>query len=280
VRLFIALSVGLACVLATPSSVTAQHVIAGVVRDSAGAPIPAVQVRLNGREATRTDSSGRFRVNGVTDRFVSVMFRRLGFDPVSRSIDTQDPAAVEVAMTSNDQLLRTIVVEGQAYDKDLWTNGFYHRRKIASGSFFDPDYLAHFGGSGVGSLMHEVPRVDIQRKGNQDYAFSTVGGNRCRMNVYVDGMFQRVAMPGPNGDDGMGLGDLIDYRDIRAVEVYPRAMSVPTQFSRMGPGAGKQGRPMPRVPSPTGLQYATAGEENSDAACGAIVIWTKTPGEK
>ena len=154
---------------------------------------------------------------------------------------------------------------------------------MASGSFFDPDFLAHFGGYGVASVLHEVPRVDVMRKGDRDFAFSTVGGNRCRMNVYIDGMFQRAAMPGPGrlADDALGLNDLIDYRDIRAVEVYPRAMSVPTQFSRMGPNAGVQGQPMPRIPSPSGRVYAsTPDDANADAACGAIVIWTKDPGEK
>jgi hypothetical protein len=191
-------------------------------------------------------------------------------------------------LVPNSQLLRTIVVEGRAYDRELWANGFYHRQKIASGSFFDPDDLAHFGGSGVGSVLHEVPRVQVEWQNGQDYAFSTVAGNRCRMNVFIDGMFQRAAMPGPSprapgssvsGSDALGLSELIDFRDIRAIEVYPRASSVPTQFSRMGPPAGHQGNPMPRIPSPTGA-VSGSGTENQDAACGAIVIWTKTPGEK
>ena len=255
--------------------------IVGVVRDSAGLPIAAVQLRVNGRQVALTDSTGRYRLSGVNEPGLTVTFRRLGYEPVTRVIGpTASATSADVTMTSNAQLLRTIVVEGQAYDKELWENGFYHRRKIASGSFFDPDFLDHFGGSGLGSVMHEVPRVDVQRKGDRDYAFATVGGNRCRMNVYVDGMFQRAAMPSPTGDEGMGLGDLVDYRDILAVEVYPRAMSVPIQFSRMGPGAGT-GRQMPRIPSPRGSSYSPPSSgENADAACGAIVIWTKDPGEK
>lgn len=263
----------------------ASRAIVGVVHDTTGAPIVAVQLRVNGRQVALTDSSGRFRLNAVSEPSLSAMFRRLGYEPVTRMLDTRSSTTpIEVTMIPNQQLLRTIVVEGEAYDKDLWANGFYHRRKIASGSFFDPDFLAHFGGYGLASVMHEVPRVDIMRRGDRDFAFSTVGGNRCRMNVYVDGMFQRAVMPGPGGssDDAVGLNDLVDYHDIRAVEVYPRAMSVPTQFSRMGPGAGSQGRPMPRIPSPaSGRVYVSrADDANADAACGAIVIWTKDPREK
>lgn len=291
-RSYTGLGVDLAILIASPKiargqdrgeSAASTRVIAGVVRDTTGTPIVGVQVRANGRQLALSDSVGRFRVNGVNEPSLSLTFRRLGYEPATRTLTSGNASSppIEVVMTPNSQLLRTIVVEGQAYDKDLWANGFYHRQKVASGSFFDPDVLMHFGGSGLGSLMHEVPRVDVERKGNRDYAFSSVAGNRCRMNVYVDGVFQQAAMPSPRfgADDAVGLGDLVDFRDIRAVEVYPRATSVPTQFSRMGPGAGPQGRPMPRIPSPRGSLSATTNE-NQDAACGALVIWTKAPGEK
>ena len=165
-------------------STTPPRAITGVVRDTTGAPIVAVQVRLDGHQVTVTDSSGRFRLTGVSEASLPVTFRRLGYEPVTRMVQTRDALmSIDVTMTPNQQLLRTIVVKGEAYDKDLWANGFYHRRKVASGSFFDPDFLAHFGGDGLAFVMHEVPRVDIMRKGDRDYAFSTIGGNRCRMNV-------------------------------------------------------------------------------------------------
>ena len=286
---------GLAILLAVPQIAPAQseaggastRVVVGVVRDTTGRAIEGVEVRAGTRPIAFTDSAGRFRI-GSPGGATSLAFRRLGYEATTRSITATDSATMDVVLVPNAQLLRAIVVEGQAYDKDLWANGFYHRRKIAGGSFFDPDYLAHFGGDGVGSVLHEVPRVQVQRQNGQDYAFSTNAGNRCRMNVFIDGMFQRTAMPGPlkpppgssvGGYDALGLNELVDFRDIRAIEVYPRATSVPIQFSRMGPPAGPQGNPMPRIPSPTGAVSGSA-TENQDAACGAIVIWTKDPGEK
>ena len=289
-RTSIGFGISLAIALAVPGIARAQaatsaasgRAVTGVVRDATGRPIEGVEVRMDARPVAITDSAGLFRI-GIAGGATSLAFRRLGYEPATRAIAPTDTATVDVVLVPNSQLLRTIVVEGRAYDRELWANGFYHRRKIASGSFFDPDYLAHFGGNGVASLLHEVPRVDVERKGNRDYAFSTVAGNRCRMNVYIDGVFQQVAMPGPRvgGDDAVGLSDLVDYRDIHAIEVYPRAMSVPTQFTRIGPGSGPQGRPMPRIPSPRGQIYTPPpSEENADAACGAIVIWTRTPGER
>jgi hypothetical protein len=163
-------------------SATSSRVIAGVVRDTTNRPIEGVQVQADRRQFVLTDSGGRFRVTGIGGASVFLGFRRLGYEPASRTIALHEstPGLIEVVLTPNSQLLRTIVVEGQAYDRDLWANGFYHRRKMASGSFFDPDFLMHFGGSGLGSVLHEVPRVQVERMHNQEYAFSTVGGNRCR----------------------------------------------------------------------------------------------------
>ena len=287
--------IGLAILLAVPrhaagqaaSSPVSNRALIGVVRDTTGRPIEGVEVRVDARAVALTDSAGRFRI-GKPGGAASLAFRRLGYEPATRTIAAADSTTLDVVLVANSQLLRTIVVEGRAYDRELWANGFYQRQKIASGAFFDPDYLAHFGGDGVGSVLHEVPRVQVQRQNGQDYAFSTNAGNRCRMNVFIDGMFQRTAMPGPlkpppgsstGGYDALGLNELVDFRDIRAIEVYPRATSVPIQFSRMGPPAGPQGNPMPRIPSPTGAVSGSAAE-NQDAACGAIVIWTKSPGEK
>lgn len=179
--------------------------------------------------------------------------------------------------------LSEIVVEGRAYDRGLWDRGFYHRQKLASGMFFDTEAITHFGGDGLGSLVRQVPRVDVRNLRGSEYAFSRIGGRPCRMNVYIDGMFQRVAMPSPHmtkdgrEEEGIGLKDLIGFREVAAVEVYPRASAVPTQFQRMGPPAGPQGLSSSQIPSPTGTHYSTPEQgENQDAACGAIVIWTKS----
>ena len=287
-----AFMITLAALLAWPGIAQGQNsgetaparVLTGLVRDSAGNAVEGVEIREGARLVALTDSSGRFRISGLTGSSVTLAFRRLGYNPETRAVGLRASAdaPMVVMLVPNSLLLRTIVVEGRAYDEELWKNGFYHRQKTASGSFFDSDFLMHFGGDGLGSVLHEVPRVEVMRSGNRDYAFSTVGGNRCRMNVYIDGLFQRVAMPGPRGDanDAVGLNDLIDFRDIRAIEVYPRTMSVPIQFSRMGPGSGAQGQPMPRIPSAGHAYSSKPDDANADAACGAVVIWTKAPGER
>ena len=287
--------------LASASAVAAQapradsaqrplRTITGHVADGAGHGIAAAEVRAGTSTATLTDSTGRFVLRGVPMSGLQLVGRKVGYDSASIAVpaaDSTTAAAVVVVAAivfERTHRLTDIVVEGRAYDRALWDRGFYHRQKVASGMFFDTDAIQHFGGNGLGSLVRQVPRVDVRNIGNQDYAFSSIAGRPCRMNIYIDGMFQHVAMPGSsrardgNAAEGLGLKELIDMRDIAAVEVYPRASAVPIQFQRMGPAAGPPGLSSQQIGSPNGLSRVASSAENGDAACGAIVIWTKPPG--
>jgi hypothetical protein len=269
---------------ARPDSVAhPARTVVGRVVDEASRPLPGVEVRAAGGTSTVTDSSGRFVLTSPLDGPLQLLARKVGFDSSSTTVSgapgSFSPEMTQVSIVlKRTHRLNEIVVEGQAFDRALWDRGFYRRRKVASGMFFDPDALEHFGGSGLGSLVRQAPRVDVRRIDNADHAFSAIAGRACRMNVFIDGMFQRVAMPGPTGSEGMGLNELIGFHEIAAVEVYPRASSVPTQFMRMGPPAGPQGLSSHAIPLPGGMKSGSPSQgENQDAACGAIVIWTKSP---
>jgi hypothetical protein len=106
------------------------------------------------------------------------------------------------------------------------------------------------------------------------------------MNVFVDGQFARYANPGTSGsgthdspDPGVGLDDLVPREDIRAVEIYPSLTSVPSQFTRIGPAPNQssQGRAGRLAMTRGSASASRSGQDEgpSDAACGAIVIWTR-----
>lgn len=253
----------------------ATRTVVGRVVDDAVRGIPGANVRASSGANTLSDSTGRFVVRNLPTGALQLVARKVGYDSASVAVSSDTTAEISIVLVRT-HLLNGIVVEGKAYDRALWDNGFYHRQKVASGMFFDPDAIARFGGNGVGSLVQQVPRVEVLHQGNQDYAFSTIAGRPCRMNIYIDGMFQRVAMPGPGASkegreiEGMGLNELISFRDVAAVEVYPRASAVPIENQRMGPAPGPQQIASQQIPSPTGMKTASR-RENADAACGAIV---------
>jgi len=257
-----------------------ERTVVGKVLDETARALSGVEVRVLGGGSTLTDSTGRFSLGGLPVGPLQILARKVGFDSVS-TIVPESVTEMSLVLTRSYRLTE-IVVEGKVYNRVLWDRGFYHRQKIASGTFFDSDVIDHFGGDGLGSLIRQVPRVDVRYIGNADYAFSSIAGRTCRMNIFVDGLYQRSAMPSPfrgmggEGAEGIGLKDLVGFREIAAVEVYPRASSVPTQFQRMGPPAGPQGISSSQIPSPTGARSRSPQGENQDAACGAIVIWTKS----
>lgn len=98
--------------------------LAGVVRDSTGAPIPSVEVIVTalGRSA-RTDFSGGFRVDGILPGAHRVWFRRLGY--MSAQFDWAAKAGerteIVVVMTPIPRSLDAMVVRAQE-EKDLEAN--------------------------------------------------------------------------------------------------------------------------------------------------------------
>lgn len=254
--------------------------LAGTVRDSAGRGLDGAEVRAGPSHSTITDARGHFVLSGVPFDTVQLVARRIGFEPASVTVAVTGPGLrVELAVTlmPNAVQLGTIVVEGKTYEKPLWDAGYYRRERLGRGKFFGPEFLDTFGGADLGSLLRVVPRVMVDRVNNESYAYGPAAGARCRMNIFLDGQFAQYAMPGGSGDRGVSLSGVIGREDIYAVEVYAAMMSVPTEFVRVGPGTQAGGRPAVRIPSP-GMRAPSrvgADGDNQDAACGAIVIWTK-----
>lgn len=69
----------IAAVLAS-TGLHAQSPVVGVVVDSAGRPIPAVEVQAGARR-TQTDAEGRFQLEADGDP-VRLRFRRVGLEPM------------------------------------------------------------------------------------------------------------------------------------------------------------------------------------------------------
>jgi len=264
--------------------------ITGVVGDSIGRPLEGAEARVDSSHLVLTGTDGSFSFFGLSRVPVTLRIRRLGYEAATIRVSPPadaDRVAVSVTLTPNSIQLGTIVVEGRALDTRLWNAGYYHRQKLGTGRFVGPEELEHFA-SGLAAIVRETPRVQMDRQNNQEFAYARVGGHRCRMNVFVDGVFARFASPGVSGggphdrpDPGVGLDGIVPREDIRAVEIYPSLVSVPTQFVRIGPASNQSstGRSGQLTSITTaGRPSSSHPEEDegpSDAACGAIVIWTR-----
>jgi hypothetical protein len=270
----------------TPDAAIARGTVTliGTVRDAAERPVAGAELRVGERRTALSDSSGHFTLPGVPFGPVELLVRRIGFERgVVKVAPTQPGVRVELTVQLAEAPFRlpSVLVEGRAYDKGLWDVGFYKRERVGYGKYFDPDFMQHYGGASLASLVREVPRVHVERYNDQEYAYGRIAGNACRMNIYVDGVFRREAMSGMGGmDKGVGLNLLVPKEEIYAVEVYPTINSLPAEYTRVGPRAGRNAQPTARIPLPGNMHDTPRGrpdEEiiNNDAACGAVVIWTK-----
>jgi hypothetical protein len=98
--------------------------LAGVIRDSTGAPIPTVEVIVTGLgRSTRADYSGGFRIDGIPPGAHRVWFRRLGY--MSAQFDWAAKAGerteIVVVMTPIPRSLDPVLVRAQE-DRDLDAN--------------------------------------------------------------------------------------------------------------------------------------------------------------
>lgn len=252
----------------------ATRTISGVVRDTLGAPVAGVEVRAPFGSATSA-ADGRFSFSRAELDSVRVYFRRIGFEPTVAMLYRAGVVRGDsnvVTLLPLVQRLDRVIVEGVPYDRELWERGFYNRRHAGQGRFFDPEEVRIFGASGLPAMLHATPRIRLERVGTQEYAIGSIAGRSCRMHTYVNGMYQYSAMVSGHSPAGsISLREVVHPDDIHAVEVYPNAATVPTQFARKG--LARTGGM--RIPSPGAVTIRTEPVGGPEAPCGVIVIWTK-----
>lgn len=238
-----------------------------MVRDPAGRPLNAAEIAVGDSLSTLSDSKGEFTLHGVPTGTVQLDFRRIGYHPYSVGLQTQPgTTGVSVAATlvpNTTQVLGTVVIEGKIKDTNLFANGFYKRSRLATGTFFTPERMAHTAVS-LGTMLMEVPQVKVARtKGNvtipMGIAAYTMGGPLyCKLSVFLDGILELSA-------NETGIDALIAQDQVRAIEVYPKPEMVPAQVRGLAP---KQ---------PVGGAVSARGATIGDSfyECGVILIWTK-----
>lgn len=223
-----------------------RFALAGTVVDHADRPLTAAEIRAGGQVAI-TDRRGRFRITGLADSVTRLEVRRVGYLPEATEI-VRAPDVVEirvnVQLRSAAVMLAPIIVEGERRDRRLHTAGFYERRNAQLGAFLDAEQLRAIGGS-YAAVFTSIPSADFNtgKYGAiipMGRTMTSGGMQRCMMRVYLDGrLVTEIAEVGING--------VIPKDELLAMEVYPRASQVPSQYLPTSPGA----------------------------ACGAVLLWSR-----
>jgi hypothetical protein len=228
-------------------SASAQSVgaISGTVKDSAGTPIPGVEVvLLQLKGAVYSDSLGVFRFANIPAGKRELHFRRLGFAPKSVDTEIGEGKTVDVAIVldASATSIEGMTVE-EATRRRQMLSDFYDRSSRGFGHFVTRDQIEKRNPMNLSDMMRMIPGArltPVRGTGQAALRFSRAQGPRdCPPQYWVDGVKTW----------NLNIDDIVP-QDVEGIEVYSGASTVPPQFNT------KEGT----------------------TVCGVILIWTRVPG--
>jgi hypothetical protein len=234
------LTIAVLAVAASRQELSAQTPsVAGVVRDSAGRPIPFAEVSV-GTLRTRTDSVGRFYLSFTKRDSVTVEIRRMGYQLITFSLSADELVGKDLDVVLNflPFALPEVAVENPSFRHMTPLAGFDERRARGVGIFLTQEDIARRNTDRLSHILRGEPGVVITRgrDGRESLRFTRAKPG-CLPLYWVDN--ERV--------QHFDIND-ISARDVEAIELYASFASTPGQFIRG-----------PTVP------------------CGTVVIWSKRP---
>ena len=218
-------------------------VIAGIVRDNFGRPVPNVEVTaLRSTTSLRTDSIGKFMTERLPAGAIELSFRRIPFEPIVLLMHNlpDDTTDVEVTLTIVAQKLTAVVIQADPQRFRI-LEAFESRRRQGIGNFITRAQIEDRHPLVLSDMMRRVPGALLftDQTGRVALRFSRVGRNGCPPQFYVDG----VQATGFTIDD-MPAGD------VEGIELYGGPSGLPPEYNRV----------------------------SSTGNCGTVLIWTRIPG--
>ena len=192
--------------LKLPSAAAAAF-LSGRVVDAGGKPVAGARVTVESDDsAAVTGSEGTFLLRGVRAGTRTLTVRKIGFQPVERSMDIPETglSGVSVALGRSVAVLQRIVVSANR-ELGLDRIGFNDRKRLRPGTFFTPRDIEIRNSPSVKDLLRTVPMM--RRPGCVRY--------------FVDGWLQAPGDP----------DEYLSGFEIGAVEVYSTGFAPPEFFS-------------------------------------------------
>ena len=212
----------------------------GTVRNLRGEPISGVRIGVwsSGIEVA-TNASGQYAMSALPTGTYTLETRAIGFRITRRAVDifTGGEGAVDVTLEPL-ALLDTVKVKAARVFTSPALAEFEGRRKSGFGYFLDQEAIDKRQAITMADVFRIAPGVTVspgQAFGDQILMRGTGARTYCIPALFLNG--NRVL-----NDDG-SLDQLVNPREVRAVEIYARIANVPAQFQTLG-------------------------------GCGALVVWT------
>ncbi|MCU0648594.1 MAG: TonB-dependent receptor [Gemmatimonadaceae bacterium] len=225
-----------------------------VVLSAQGTPLGNATI-ANGTDApVRSDARGQFALDwrGHPDSDLTV--RAIGMQAFELPGDelASPPRAIAIALDDAGRRLSTVSVKARR--APAWVDAFEARRTAGLGSFVTRADIDKRNPSQTWQMLFGVPGIQINpQSGRPSSLYPSTLLGACDFRYFVDGVLfpdfppdprelqnPRVRPPGPLS--------AIPPTEVEAIEVYPRANGVPSEFG------------------------------GTQSACGVIAIWTRKGG--
>jgi hypothetical protein len=211
-------------------------VVVGMLTDPSGAPFPDARVILDSQEV-RSDFDGRFVLPGVAtgSRQLEVLF--IGVTPVLSTVDVR-PGDTTMISLALPRITSLATVHVTSTERARMLREEFEERKIMYGrNIIDSTAINRL--MSLPNVFYGIPNVTAKRSANGDFTVLMADGRgkSCIPELRVDGAMV---------NDFATLNSLPPNR-VLAVEVYPHAFNVPSEYQRGG------------------VRYQ----------CGLVAVWTK-----
>jgi hypothetical protein len=232
------LGTGLLACLASQS--TAQGTIRGRVVDSeTGTPIAEASVNIrSGAMTLTTDSAGRFEARNLPGGDARVLIQKLGFLPGDYRVRVPESGEAEkvFSLDFTGQKMAPIAIQARAEQVMARYTDFEARRQRGIGTFLRWDQLTNEKFGSVGDALRSVRGVRIQCKPQET--------GECYAVMARSQNCRPVWVI--DGTEASSFNENTPIRDVYGIEVYRGAGEVPGEYA------------------------------GSNAACGVIILWTKS----
>jgi hypothetical protein len=228
-----------------PTSRVEMRPLIGVVQRVDGAALADVEVEGAGQRV-RTDAEGRFRLRTSRRDTLTLLLRRLGYEPIAVTLraDHLRGDTIVVRMEETPLALEAVRVREADLRSPLGLGGFEERRARGLGTFVTREEIDRRQTNRLSDVLRGRRGLTLVRTPTGGYGvrFGVASGRqrRCIPDLWIDGQRAR----------GMELDD-IPASTIVGIELYATIATVPFQFSASGAGAER---------------------------CGTVVLWSRPPG--
>lgn len=235
-----------------PEASGSDRVLRGRVTTTNDEPVGYANIQINGGRRYLSDDSGRFTMPITAQGSLSLLFRRIGFEPQELKLDALPDTALLVRMKALAMVLPEQRITTGAAFVSLDLHGFYRRmrdveRGINHGYFITPEELDFRKPAFVTAAVEQLPTVRIRPIAGGlplNRKMRIEDRNGCPMTVYLDRIrIQPTMVRGRNQDEEVNT--IVQTSSVAGIEVYPRAIGAPPEY------------------------------QANNGTCGIVLIWTK-----